>query len=84
METLRLPMNSLTFGKVALVYESGYHMRVLEVVVVVGTKYVGWDDTCEIAAILVVISPLCVCVWERGGQGEGRGGRRGEEGGFEG
>ena len=58
METLHLLMNLLTFGKVALVNESGYDMRVLEVEVVMGTKYVGWDDTRETAAILFMISPL--------------------------
>lgn len=45
-----------------------------------GTKYVGWDDTCETAAILLVISPLHVAgEAERGGGGktEEKGGGRG-------
>ena len=40
-----------------------------------GTKYVGWDDACEMAAILFMISPWYVR-WGgagRGGQGEGEG-----------
>ena len=58
--------------------ESGYHMGVLEVEVVMGTKYIGRNDTCETAAILLIIGPLCM---REVGEGWGRGGERrgGEE-----
>ena len=54
--------------------ETGYHVRVLKVEVVMGTKYVGWDDACEMAAILFMISPWYVR-WGGAGR-EGRGGGR--------
>ena len=43
-----------------------------------GTKYVGWDDACEMAAILFVISPWYVR-W--GGAGRSRKERAGGGGG---
>ena len=49
--------STLTFGKVALVYEPGNHMAVLQIIVVMGTKNVGRYDTGEHTAMLLMIRP---------------------------
>ena len=60
--------------------ESRYHMGVLEVEVVMGTKYIGRNDTCETAAILLIVGPMYMReeVGEGEGEGEGGGGGGGE------
>jgi hypothetical protein len=45
----------LTLGQIALVGQTRQDVRVLEVIVVVGTKDVGGNDRGEVAAILLVV-----------------------------
>ena len=47
----------LTFGKVALVYEPRNHVAVLQIIVVMRTKYVGWYDTGKHTVMLLVVRP---------------------------
>ena len=46
-----------TFCKIALVNETRNNVAVLKIEIVEGTKDVGWDDTSEHAAMLLVVSP---------------------------
>ena len=57
IERLMVHFSILTFGKVALVYETGNHMAVLQIIVVMGTKNVGRNDTGKHTAMLLMIRP---------------------------
>ena len=38
-------------------HQAGQHMAILNTVVVVRTEHVGWNDGCELAAMLLFIRP---------------------------
>ena len=47
----------LTFGEVALVYKPWNHVTVLQIIVVMRTKYVGGYDTGKHTVMLLMVRP---------------------------
>jgi len=53
-------MTTLTLGKVTLVDKSRDHMTVIQIIVVMGTKYIGGDNTGKVTSMLFIICPAAV------------------------
>ena len=50
-------INGLTLGEVALVNQAGYHVAVMEIIVVMRSKDIGWNHTSEHTSMLLMVSP---------------------------